>query len=464
MSWLKQLDREAKDLSINSEFTPKDARLREHLPRTRYHYSRDVGIGLDSNVVMSPVNWITRNFTESDLLMERERDGTWEVMQDDLTDLLKRPNDFYGGTLLWRATLTSFLLDGNSYWLKTRNQFGRVIRLWYIPHFLIEPQTDPQSDEFIDHYEYRPRQGARQELQPRDLVHFRYGLDPEQPQVGKSPVRPLLREVFTDEEASNFSASILRNMGVPGGIIAPAKADAVPGEEEVQEMKDYMKSGFTGDKRGDWLVLGAPTEIEQFGFDPSQLMLTNLRDISEERVCAALGVPAAVVGFGAGLQQTKVGATMKELRRLAWTSCIEPMQTDLSEQLNNQLLPDFRSQLRRFRLRFDSSSVPAFAEEETERTRRITMMVERGVLRVDRAQAMLDLEVDEEQDVYLRPQGAKAITPEGEPDQQPPGGGGEEFPFSPNGDGEEEEGENPVEEAEAASARAQLVLSKLNGG
>src|SRR5690606_3556001 len=141
------------------------------------------------------------------------------------------------------------------------------------------------------------------------------------PRKGLSPLKSVLREVVTDEEAAKFSAYILRNMGVPGGVIAPKNTDRPPKPEDVQGMKESMQN-FRGHQRGAGPAVGGPTEVYQFGCDPTRLMLGPLRDISEERVCAILGVPAAVVGFGSGLQSTKVGATMRELVRLARVNCI----------------------------------------------------------------------------------------------------------------------------------------------
>jgi HK97 family phage portal protein len=404
MAWLERL--QTKGLSIVTEdgFMPADLGTRGRLARTSYAYGRDVGEGLDSNVVMSPVNWILRNFTEAVPVVEVRKSRIWEYAEDHPLELrLQSPNPFYNDDLLWKATIVSYALDGNAYWQKVRNPFGEVLGYWYMPHFLVEPKWS-QEGEFISHYEYRPNPGKRPiNLPVRDVVHYRFGLDPRNVRKGLSPIKPLLREVFTDEEAANFSASILRNMGVPGGVIAPRDANALPSQPDVEAMKAYMRSGFTGDKRGEWLVLGTPTDIKQFGFDPQSLMLGNLRDIAEERVCAALGVPAAVVGFGSGLQQTKVGATMKELRKEAWDSCIRPMQNSLAKQLTAQALPDFQAQTRRFRVRFDASEFAASQEEETEKANRIAMLAEKGVLRVDRAQEALGLEVDSSRAIYLGP-------------------------------------------------------------
>lgn len=410
MSWRPT---RTKDFQIVTDdgFTPADAGLHRGLSRTRYPYGASVQEGLESNVVMAPVHWILRNFTEATAIVQRKVKRVWKEQQGhDLTKLVAKPNPFYSGNMLWKATLVSMLLDGNGYWRKLRNRFGGVVELWYVPHFAIEPKWPQDGSTYISHYQYRPQgRGAVLNLDPRDVVHYRFGgLDPDNTRKGLSPVRPLLREVFTDEEASNFAASILRNMGVPGGVMAPkdvASAQALD-PDQAKAMKDYVKNNFTGDQRGDWFVSGVPMQIEQFGFDPNQLMLGSLRDIAEERVCAMLGIPAAVVGFGAGLQQTKVGATMRELRQSAWHNCIIPLQNDVGEQASMQTLSEFVVRPDGYRLYFDRSGVSAFEEDKTERARRTGILVEKGIITVADGQEMSDVEVDERMRFYLIPSGA----------------------------------------------------------
>lgn len=457
MGWLAKLQQQAPTKA--ADFTPVESFRINTLPNSRFPYGRSVKDGLDSNVVMAPVNWILRNFTEAELRMQRRTKRMWQPLEDhDVVKLIDRPNQYYDGDLLWKATLISYVLDGNGYWLKVRNAFGQPIQLWYLPHFLVTPKGS--DTELISHYEYRPWWGAlKVDIPVRDMVHFRFGLDPRDMKRGLSPLKPLLREVFTDDEAANFSATILRNMGVPGGVIAPKDGSALPNPDDIEEMREYMKTAFSGDRRGEWLVLGTPTETSQFGFDPNQLMIGNLRDIAEERVCATLGIPAAVVGFGAGLQQTKVGATMKELRRLAWTSCLQPMQRSLARQVSSELIPEFQTQERRFRLWFDVSSVPAFQEEETELARRVDLLVKGSLLRVDRAQEMLGLEVDESQAIYLRPIGSIAIPADGSapvaPPSQPPSPSG-------NGDGSSEGDEGEESDDQKVLNRARAALLELH--
>src|SRR5687768_1402691 len=244
----------------------------------------------------------------------------------------------------------------------TRNVYGDVVQLWYAPHWAIKPIAPPDRSQFITHYEYTPG-GETLRLAPRDVVHFRFGIDPRNPILGYGSLRPLLREVFVDEEAASFAASLLVNRAVPGLVISPAGTDRLT-PTQAEDLKKQVNTETGGPGKGGTMAFGWPVKLEQLGFDPNQMMLGNLRDISEERVCALIGIPAAVVGFGSGLQSTKVGATMKELMKAAWTTCIIPMQKSFAEQLTDSLLPDFSGQPRMNRVEFDRSEVSAFQEDK----------------------------------------------------------------------------------------------------
>jgi HK97 family phage portal protein len=422
-------------------------------------FLREVGMGLDSNVVMAPVMWIMRTFTEAVARVQSRTAtevagvqvrGVWKWIEDHpLELLLERPNEFYNGDALWKATAISYTLDGNAYWWKIRNRFGDVIALWYLPHWLVNPQWPRGEDStFLSHYEYRPLGGADPvNIAPRDMLHFRFGIDPENPRKGFSPLRVLLREVYVDDEAQNFSAQILKNMGVPGLLISPKGDKFTPSKDEVERLKAYLQTAFSGQNMGKPMVMQQPTDVQQFGFDPNKLMLGALRDIAEERVCAVLGLPAAVVGFGSGMQSTKVGATMRELRRLAWVQCLTPMQKSMAKEIDSQLLPDFQAQRRRFRCRFDTTDVAAYQEDDDALYNRVNTAVQGGWLRVDRAQEMAGLEVDETQKVYLRPSNAMPVDEAGEPIQRAAPAG------AVQGGGETEAEEEVEEIPEAVLAR-----------
>lgn len=377
--------------------------------------------GLDANVIMAPVAWIMRTFPDAVARVERLEDEQWDFVDNHQVELLiDQPNPWYNGDALWQATSLSFVLNGNAYWQKVRNSFGQVVQLWYRPHWCVRPHSPEDGSAFIDWYDYDTGRGI-QRLPVRDVVHFRFGLDPRDPRYGYGPLRPLMREMMTDMEAARFSIRILENMGIPGVVISPTlnptgeSFEPPPGE--IEKLKDYIDTAFTGSQRGKALVFAQPTTLTQFGFDPAKLTLPDLRNAAEERVCAMLGVPAAVVGFRSGMEQTKVGATMAELVRLAWKQCLFPMQRALGRQLTKQLLSDFVPDYRGVeRIGFDVSDAASLKENAVELTDRVCKYVEAGILRVDHAQALAGLEVDDTQQVYIRPMTVMTVPAEVEPE------------------------------------------------
>ena len=87
----------------------------------------------------------------------------------------------------------------------------------------------------------------------------------------------------------------------------------------------------------------------------ARLDLSAIRNVSEERLLAALGVHPALLGIGTGAQQTRVGNTMLAIRRSYAQNTLQPLAHLLAEQLTAEYLP-FIAPPGRFRI------VPNFEE------------------------------------------------------------------------------------------------------
>lgn len=382
------------------------------LRRTRFDYAREVGDMLDASVVMAPVMWIQRALPEATLAMrERQNGGKVEPVEEHpLLDLIRNPNPHYGDIALWNGVIADFAIWGDAYLVKVRDMADRVVELWWVPQFMMEPKAGLDGTEFLSHYWYTPGTGyGRVPLDPRDVVHFRNGLNPRDLRRGLAPMQSVIREIFADMESSNFVASLLRNMGVPGVVISP-KAGSMPSPEDVEATKTWFQQTFSGDGRGGTLVMGAPTDVQPYGFNPQQMNLSEARDVAEERVCAALGIPAAVVGFGAGLQATKVGATMEEMRKLAWHNGVLPMARALADELQRSLLPDFERPgsrgsraARRLELFWDTDEVLALSEDEDNQTARKLKEFEAGAITLYDYLVETGRDADDSHKYYLRP-------------------------------------------------------------
>lgn len=374
---------------------------------SRINYAAEVGDGLNSSLVSAVLMWIARNFPEAPPAVWLKDAATGQERPEPghrLVRLLERPNPFFTGPLLWWATVVDWHSRGNAYWLKNRNRAtGFPEELYWLPSWMVRPESDSAS-ELITHYVYTV-DGVELRIEPERIVHFRYGSDPENPRLGYSPLQAVIREVYTDDEAANFTATLLRNMGVPGIIVSPdiegEGGGAAITELEAEAVKDHIRSSFTGDKRGDVAVLTGRTKLQQFGFSPEELILRELRRIPEERVTSATGIPAIVVGLGAGLDRSTF-SNMSEAREAAYEAGLIPMQKILAEEVRFQLLADFVDDPHEWLFGFDLSKVRVLQEDLYRQAQRLDLGVRGGWARVAEARRASGLPVTPEDEVYLR--------------------------------------------------------------
>src|SRR4029077_7951958 len=192
------------------------------------------------------------------------------------------------------GVVVSFCVDGNAYLLKVRSGSGRVVQLWYIPHFMIEPRWDLEDPtRFITMYDYAPTgmrlnegptplgQAISVPLRVQDVIHLRDGIDAQNTRKGASKVKKILREIYTDKEAARWTASLLRNQGVPGIVISPElpNKDWITDKDDMAQAKERLVAEFSGDNRGRPIIMRGPTKIEQYGFSPDAMKLRDVRSV-----------------------------------------------------------------------------------------------------------------------------------------------------------------------------------------
>lgn len=387
------------------------------LPRTRFNYAREVGDGMGSSLIMAPILWMARTFPEAPLEVLDEEgqpiDGHEMVLR------LRRPNKFYSGLTMWMAVIISWVLDGNAYLIKVRNKAGTgIAELWYAPHWTIEPMSD-HDDVFIEYYRYSAG-GHQIDLQPEEVVHLRYGLDPRNPRKGLSPLGTVLREVFTDDEAANFAATLLHNVGVPGLVVSPDGNGEPPSPDDVAAVKSYVDEEFTGDNRGKPLVMSGPTKVQQFGFSPEQMQVRELRRVPEERVTAAIGLPAIVVGLGAGLERSTF-ANFAEANSAAYEQNMVPNWRLFAEELWLQLLPDFDDNAEHHQVAFNTREVRALQEDRGKEASRVGGLYKDGLITRREGRVEIGYDAEDTDDVFVVPIAVTLVpvNPEADPRFEP---------------------------------------------
>jgi hypothetical protein len=149
---------------------------------------------------------------------EERRRPREQILDHEMLRLLRRPNPFFSGRVLWMATITDWNVDGNAYWLKIRDAAARCASSG---GRRVDDRAEGRRATFITHYEYRPA-AIRRRARSRSTTSSTSGsASTRRPRKGYSPLKSVLREVFTDDEAANFTASLLRTWASRASSSAP---------------------------------------------------------------------------------------------------------------------------------------------------------------------------------------------------------------------------------------------------
>ena len=375
---------------------------------------------LNSDIVMACVQWFMRTFPQSRIVLEQETErGRKRVVDHPLVRVLRRPNNIYTMTSLLQGTVLDWTTGGNAYWHLLRDMMGRCIGIEYVPAWSIWPYTKYGTTDFISgyyFYGYNVATGEYSEglIPPKDIIHFRFGLDPMDNRLGLSPLKTVLREIFTDKEAGRWTATLLYNNCVPGMLMAPKFQEQSSSVEELRTARDYVTNTFGGRGRGRPWVLQNPLDVHQFGFSPEQLSLETIRKVPENRIAACLGLSTTTVGFSSG-QDSNTYNNSREMRAAAYESAVMPLNVAMADVLNHKLIPEFFGYVRGHELAFDTSMVKAIEEDKNLVSRRI----DRGsggagmIMRSTGTADALGLPATEKDDVFMVPSNSVLVKPDG---------------------------------------------------
>lgn len=364
------------------------------LAGTNLNYAALVGDVWQNSAVAACLNWMLTAFPEAPPCLKEVGDnGKTSLAADSLgvTRLLESPNPSYDDTVLWAGTLLSFVCAGNAYWFKVRDGAGRVKELWYVPHFQVVPRW--KGDDFISYYEYHPG-GNSQIIPVEDVIHFRFGVDPYNPRLGMAPLSSVLREIYTDTQATNYSAAILRNFGSPGVIISPKDSKTagfdptVDSAWDAQSLAKLYKAKTTGDQQGEPLVLDGAVDVNFPSNSPESMALDVIRKYPEARICAVMGIPAMVVGLNVGLERSTF-SNYAEARSAAWEDCLLPIMRVMGRQATGQLLRVDYPQAEKFVIGFNTAEVRALSEDTDAKHTRAREDYKAGLL--DRAESKAEI-------------------------------------------------------------------------
>lgn len=325
-------------------------------------------------------------------------DGKEPVEHHPLLDLLENPNPFMGRFDLVATWIMHRMIAGNAYTEKVRSGAGKLVELWTLRPDRV--RVVPDEHVFIGSYRYTLGQGWT-DLDPGDVMHSRqrhalndwYGMPPLMPAAGRIDIDNWMRQ---------FVAAFWTNAGVPSGLLNIKQAVS---KDQKDEIKGEYRGEFGGPRGWHRLMVLADMEATytQMGLPLGQrgLALPELDEINEGRICAALGVPAPLVGARLGVMKATYGKAFQEVRASFWDETLIPLYRSMESDINRSLVPEFAGI---DGVEFDLSSIQALQEDENAKHERWREDVKGSIAGVREARRALGLpDEPDEPDTFLVP-------------------------------------------------------------
>lgn len=379
------------------------SRLRRSLPGSHKDWAAVAGdLGLNG-VVAVAIDWYVRNWAQGTPKVYRPIDGQQvDVVADHpVLKLLAEPQPGKPSTLVWGWFLQDYKLFGNAYLLKIRDKSGSVVALQFLPFDMVRPVgngVDP-----LTMYKYTS-DGRTFDLSLENVIHLRYGREPLDIRLGRSPLQAMLREIGTDNTASSAAYGLLSNGAMPSIIIGPdAKDTSVDiSLDDARQIKRQLREDLTGDNAGGVVVMNGPYKMDRVSLTPNDLALDSIRRVPEERICSALGLNPMVLGLGSGLERSTY-SNYERAQQAAWEDGMIPLFRAVADVLTINLLPEYPETQEGDYIAYDVSGVRALADDLDAASKRAEILFKAGI--IDRAEAkrIVSMEPAPEDEGQLHP-------------------------------------------------------------
>lgn len=364
-------------------------------PSSRTDWSKEAGKIYDNSIVSIGINFLIENWSQAELVVKRKNSsGIYErdhnhAFPNDWRDC----NPFYGSDTLDAGLTLSEIVSGNAYILPLKRQNGSPAFV-YLPHIHVRVIG---GNGWIDYYEYRP--GGSSEayrIKPEEIIHIRYGIDPENQRLGLSKLAALLRDIATDNLGTTYTAAILKKMGVPGMIFTPKDTARVgPSPNDLRTWKSAYEDTFTGDGAGGMMVVPFPGDVTVPGASPEKLGIDKLRSVPSSRILSSIGLSDIALGLPS---ESKTYENYDKALESAWRNGLMPMMVRRAKSLTKFARewygdPDIL-------VEYDFSKVASLQEDQNLFYQRVGNIYKAGVVKRSEAKAMLGLDYDDSDDVY----------------------------------------------------------------
>lgn len=238
-------------------------------------------------------------------LVQEDDDGIWtETENAAWSPVLRRPNRYQNVIKFVEQWVTSKLIHGNTYVLKSRDGRGIVNALYVLDPTRVRPLIAADGSVF---YEVRrddllgqldapafDRGKDRLAIPAREIIHdLMVAL--YHPLCGVSPIYACGMAALQGLKIQSNSSAFFAQGSHPGGILtAPGAID----DATAERLKTYWETNFSGPNVGRVAVVGDGLKYESMTVNAVDADLVNQLKWGAEVICSCFHVPPYMIGVG----------------------------------------------------------------------------------------------------------------------------------------------------------------------
>jgi len=263
------------------------------------------------------------------------------------------------------ATEADMCIFGRAYWLKVRNDNGNVVGLIRLNPATVEIREDKDGGFYFIH----TLDNDVRHYNRGEIVYFR-NYHPTNAFEAVSPLDAAMQAIEVDIASDKQLKHFFENRAMPDYVIVLQGNNP----KELKRLSAFWEKEFKGPENAHktgWLGGGA--DVKKIGAVPKDLALSDLRAETRRAICAAFGVPPALVGAWEAANY----ATIREQRQSLYTEVLIPEARYLAGVINAELAPEFDDG--EFVWKFEE--LPALQEDANSKAKRLAWLVEAGIIK-----------------------------------------------------------------------------------
>lgn len=229
------------------------------------------------------------------------------------------------------------LIAGNTYIEKIRNPLGGLLGVK-----TLDPRTMAVvSDEHGNTFKFIQSVYSQGEktvepviFEPKDIIHWKWGSDPNAEVFGFSAMEPILWEVRTDLSAMISNYFFFENDAVPSvWYILDDQLDDQEAGRAVQMIRDQFRGARKRHKSG---VMKGVKDVKTIRLTNKDMEFLVGRKFSTEKICAAYGVPKVMLGYTEDVNYTNHEGQM----RMFHEGTVKEHEQALVDMINLDIVPE----------------------------------------------------------------------------------------------------------------------------